>query len=57
MTRNGIQTHASTTTTRRPIGRGKQTREKPMSDLQAIADRFEIAELRGEWIGGFLCAL
>jgi hypothetical protein len=56
MTRNGIQTHASTTTTTRPIGRAKQTREKPMSDLQAIADRFEIEALRGKRIGGLLCA-
>jgi hypothetical protein len=33
MTRNGIQT--------------EQTREEPMSDLQAIADRFQIEALRG----------
>jgi hypothetical protein len=35
MTRNGIQT--------------EQTGRKPMSDLQAIADRFEIEALRGEF--------
>ncbi len=46
MTRNGIQT--------------EQTREEPLSDLQAIANRFEIEALRGGLVVFFaslLCGL